>query len=106
MKKIQREIKPKKKMPRAKSAGTTEKKKTSSTTTTTKSYAERRMCKKHASSAARDMRSGDKEAAKYMSSYRKHVQTRRMTEAAAATPQPQSTYQPSPAYSHPLQQAG
>lgn len=44
-------------------------------------YANRRMSKKDASSAARDMRSGDKDAAKYMSSYRKHVQSKRSQEA-------------------------
>lgn len=63
-----------------------------------KPYSARRMSHKHASSAARDMRSGNKEAAKYMSSYRKHMQVKRSQEATArvSSGQPASLSTPPP----------
>lgn len=55
-------------------------------------YQGKRMCKGHASSAAKDMRTGNKEAAQYMSQYRKHLRSQReKASQQTASPQPQQS---------------
>ena len=47
-------------------------------------YLGKRMCRKRAANAARDMRSGNQEAAKYLSQYKKHMQKKRQVQPQPA----------------------